>query len=182
MSGTLMLPGWNYAQSLSASSLSQIQHQGPEEAASNEDFWHEVRQAFTTSPNVIYLNNGNVSPHPRLVQEAIHRYNQFSNEGPGYYMRRIVTKGKEYIRRRLADIIACSPDEIALNRNATEGLQTLIFWVASQCRRRSHPCRSGLSFYARCFFPTAAKGRHSGQRSDIARWFQRYPRKLWIPM
>ena len=107
--------------------FSHIHHPDPHKAARDEDFWFRVQQAFTTSPNVIYLNNGNVSPQPRVVQEAAQRYVELSNEGPGYYMRRIVGKGKEMVRRKLADMAGCSPEEIALHRNATESLETVIF-------------------------------------------------------
>ena len=127
LTGSLTLSGWSYAQTLEKVPDIPASHISPEVVAQDEEFWQQIRQAFTTSPNVIYLNNGNVSPQPLVVQEAMHRYTQFSNEGPGYYMRRIVTKGKEFIRSRLAEIIGADPETIALNRNATEGLQTIIF-------------------------------------------------------
>ena len=38
--------------------------------ASDEDFWFEVRHAFSIDRNIINLNNGSVCPSPRIVQEA----------------------------------------------------------------------------------------------------------------
>ena len=38
------------------------------------------------SPNIINLNNGGVSPQPKVVQDALDRYNKIANEGPSYYM------------------------------------------------------------------------------------------------
>jgi len=39
--------------------------------AGDEDYWSVIQQAFTVSPNIINLNNGGVSPSPRVVQEAV---------------------------------------------------------------------------------------------------------------
>ncbi|MGA2212870.1 MAG: aminotransferase class V-fold PLP-dependent enzyme, partial [Bryobacteraceae bacterium] len=43
----------------------------PEDVARNEDYWAEIRNAFTVDRNVINLNNGHVSPAPRPVQDAL---------------------------------------------------------------------------------------------------------------
>lgn len=105
----------------------KIANLSPEEAASNEDFWGWVQESYTVSPNVINLNNGGVSPQPRVVQEALEKYNRLCNEGPSYYMWRILDQGRESLRMKLADLSGCSPDEIAINRNSTEALNTVIF-------------------------------------------------------
>jgi selenocysteine lyase/cysteine desulfurase len=97
------------------------------EAASDEDYWTVIQQAYTVNPNIINLNNGGVSPAPKVVQDALERYNRLSNEGPSYYMWRILDQGREPLREKLADLAGCSPDEIAINRNATEALNTVIF-------------------------------------------------------
>ncbi|MCX6627530.1 MAG: aminotransferase class V-fold PLP-dependent enzyme, partial [Candidatus Solibacter sp.] len=44
-----------------------------EEMATDEDFWSEIRAAFSVDRNIINLNNGYVSPSPRSVQEAMRR-------------------------------------------------------------------------------------------------------------
>ena len=46
----------------------------PEDLADEEDFWYYVQQSFTVSPFLINLNNGGVSPAPKVVQEAMKRY------------------------------------------------------------------------------------------------------------
>ena len=93
----------------------------------DEDFWHQIKMAYTVSPTLINLNNGGVCPQPKVVQDAVERYNQLSNETPSYYMWRILDKGRETIRARLSDIAGCDPEEIAINRNASEALETVIF-------------------------------------------------------
>lgn len=99
----------------------------PEQTAIDEDYWTVIQQSYTVNPNLINLNNGGVSPSPRVVQEAVERFNQLSNESPSYYMWRILDQGREPLRYKLATLAGCSPEEIAVNRNATEALNTVIF-------------------------------------------------------
>jgi selenocysteine lyase/cysteine desulfurase len=99
----------------------------PEAVAADEDYWSVIQQSFTVNSNLIILNNGGVSPSPRIVQEAVERYNKLSNEGPSYYMWRILDQGREPLRQKLAVLAGCSPEEIAVNRNATEALNTVIY-------------------------------------------------------
>ena len=97
------------------------------ESAADEDFWGWVRSQFSLSTNLINLNNGGVSPQPKVVQDAhIHNY-QFCNEGPSYYMWRVLDQGREALRSKLADLGGVSAEEIAINRNSTEGLNSIIF-------------------------------------------------------
>ncbi len=99
----------------------------PDGLASEEDFWYYIQQAFTGSPSLINLNNGGVSPAPKTVQDAMKRYYDYCNEAPSYYMWRELDKGREPLRKNLARLAGCSPEEIAMNRNASEGLETIIF-------------------------------------------------------
>jgi selenocysteine lyase/cysteine desulfurase len=95
--------------------------------ASDEDLWSWVREAYTVSPNIINLNNGGVAPQPKVVQDAHIRYYQYSNEAPSYYMWQILDQGREPLREKLAGLCGCDKEEIAINRNSTEGLNTVIF-------------------------------------------------------
>jgi selenocysteine lyase/cysteine desulfurase len=105
----------------------KIRQLSPEAIAADEDYWSVIQQSYTVNSNLIILNNGGVSPSPRIVQEAVERYNRMSNEGPSYYMWRILDQGREPLRQKLALLAGCSPEEIAVNRNATEALNTVIF-------------------------------------------------------
>jgi len=89
-----------------------------QESIGDETFWYQVRQAYTVSSTLNNLNNGGVSPQPRVVQEAVERYNRLSNETPSYYMWRILDQGREPVRRKLAELAGCDPECIAINRNA----------------------------------------------------------------
>lgn len=89
----------------------------------DEDFWREVQQAFTVDRSLINLNSGGVSPSPRIVQEAMKGHLDYSNEAPVYTMWRILEPQREGVRQRLALEFGCDSEEIALTRNASEGLQ-----------------------------------------------------------
>lgn len=91
--------------------------------AADEAMWSEVQQAFTVDRTVINLNNGGVSPSPRIVQEAMKRHLDYSNEIPVKNMWEHLEPLKEGVRQRLAKEFGVSTEEIALTRNASEGLQ-----------------------------------------------------------
>ncbi len=92
--------------------------------ARNESFWREIQLAFTVDRTVINLNNGGVSPSPRVVQEAMRRYLEFSNMLPAHNLWRVLEPQVEGVRRRLAAELGCDPEELAITRNASEALET----------------------------------------------------------
>ena len=91
--------------------------------ARDEDFWLNIRHAFTVDRNMINLNNGGVSPSPKVVMETEKRYLEISNMGPAYYMWRILGPELEAVRRRLAQCFGCDTEEVAITRNASEALE-----------------------------------------------------------
>ncbi|MEM1250497.1 MAG: aminotransferase class V-fold PLP-dependent enzyme [Acidobacteriota bacterium] len=95
----------------------------PEADAQDEDLWFEVQRAFTVDRSMINLNNGGVCPSPADVQNALARYLSYSNEAPAYTMWRVLEPQKETVRKRLAQHFGSSTEEIAMVRNASEGLQ-----------------------------------------------------------
>ncbi|PCH94791.1 MAG: aminotransferase [Bacteroidetes bacterium] len=109
------------------SELNKIKHLSPEDAAQDEGFWRFIQQSYTVSATLTNLNNGGVSPQPKVVQDAFERFNRLCNEAPSYYMWRVLDKGREPIRQKLAHLAGCDAEEIAINRNTTEALETIIF-------------------------------------------------------
>jgi selenocysteine lyase/cysteine desulfurase len=99
----------------------------PSVAVNDEELWERIAQAFTVSPNILNLNNGGVSPQPKVVQDAVDRYYHFCNEGPTHFMWAILDKGREPLRAKLAGLGGVSADEVAINRNATEALATVTY-------------------------------------------------------
>src|SRR5579871_3250230 len=121
---SLTQPAWS--RNLQKTIMS-AENRSAQELAGDEDFWYYVQESFTVSPNLIYLNNGGVSPSPKIVQDAMKKYFDLSNEGPSYYMWRILDQGREPLREKLAALAGAQPGEIAINRNSTEALNTVIY-------------------------------------------------------
>ncbi len=97
-----------------------------EQVATDEDFWFEIQQAFTVTRGIINLNNGGVSPSPRIVTEALVRYIWEQEDLTAYTMWEILEPQSERIRTGLADIFGCDREEIAITRNASESLEILL--------------------------------------------------------
>lgn len=93
------------------------------DVAQDEDFWREVQLGFTLDRSIINLNNGGVSPSPRVVHEAFKRYLDISNQAPAYHMWQVLEPNLEAVRSRLAADAGCDPECLAITRNASEALQ-----------------------------------------------------------
>lgn len=109
--------------------LRSLNKLSPQAAAVDEDLWARMAQAYTVTPNMLNLNNGGVSPQPKVVQDAVDRYYHLSNEAPTYYMWQILDKGREPLRRKLGDLAGVSGEELAINRNTTEALGTFTWGI-----------------------------------------------------
>ncbi len=104
----------------------RVAERAPEELAADEDFWFEIQQAYTVDRSLINLNNGGVSPSPRIVQDAMRRHLEFMNNAPAKNLWQIQDPQVETVRKGLATTFGCSPDELAITRNASESLETCI--------------------------------------------------------
>ncbi len=95
----------------------------PEQIASDESYWFDAQEAFSVDRTLVNLNNGGVSPSPVIVQDAMKRHLDLSNTAPAYVLWQLLEPRKETVRVRLARFFDCDPEEIALTRNTSEGLQ-----------------------------------------------------------
>jgi selenocysteine lyase/cysteine desulfurase len=98
----------------------------PLEAALDEDYWATIQQAFSVTRGIVNLNNGGVSPSPRIVTEAFIRYTWQQEDATAYTMWQILEPQSETIRTGLAEIFGCDREEIAITRNASESLEILL--------------------------------------------------------
>lgn len=98
----------------------------------NDDLlWKWVQNSYTVSATISNLNNGGVSPQPKVVQEMFEYTNRMFNETPSRFM--WSSRGKmESVREKLAELAGCSPEEIAINRNTTEAMNTVIWGIKLQ--------------------------------------------------
>ncbi len=104
----------------------KIEHLSPEEVAADEDFWANIQQSFTVTRGIVNLNNGGVSPSPRMVTEAFVRYTWQQEDATAYTMWQLLEPQSETIRVGLAEIFGCDAEEIAITRNASESLEILL--------------------------------------------------------
>src|SRR5216110_1379871 len=103
-----------------------VAHLTPEEAAMDDDYWSTIQNAFTVTRGIINLNNGGVSPSPRIVTEALVRYIWQQEDATAYTMWQILEPQSETIRTGLAELFGCDREEIAITRNASESLEILL--------------------------------------------------------
>ena len=103
-----------------------IDHLSPIQAAADEDYWTTIQQAFSVTRGIVNLNNGGVSPSPRIVTEAFVRYTWQQEDATAYTMWQILEPQSETIRTGLAEVFGCDREEIAITRNASESLEILL--------------------------------------------------------
>src|SRR5712664_806987 len=103
-----------------------VAHLTPEEAATDEDYWATIQNSFSVTRGIINLNNGGVSPSPRIVTEALVRYIWEQEDATAYTMWQILEPQSENIRTGLAELFGCDREEIAITRNASESLEVLL--------------------------------------------------------
>jgi selenocysteine lyase/cysteine desulfurase len=108
---------------------SAVAGRSPEEAARDEDYWAEIRGAFSIDRNILNFNNGHVCPSPRTVQDAMRRYLEYSDMGPWHTMINELEPQIENVRRRLAAAAGCDPEEMAITRNASESLENAQYGI-----------------------------------------------------
>src|SRR5262249_52380720 len=119
----------DYATERVKAAAAAVAGRSAEEVAGDEDFWGEVRSAFTVDRNIINLNNGHVSPSPRIVHESFKQALDYSNQGPIHTMINLQEKQIEMVRKRLAAAAGCDPEELAITRNSSEALENAQYGI-----------------------------------------------------
>ncbi|HEX8559558.1 MAG TPA: aminotransferase class V-fold PLP-dependent enzyme [Pyrinomonadaceae bacterium] len=105
----------------------RVAHLPAAEAARDEDFWFDIQQSFSVTRGLVNLNNGGVSPSPRIVTEALVRYTWQQEDATAYTMWQILEPQSETIRTGLAELMGCDREEVAITRNASDSLEALLF-------------------------------------------------------
>jgi selenocysteine lyase/cysteine desulfurase len=104
----------------------RVAHLSAEDAARDEDFWFEIQQSFSVTRGIVNLNNGGVSPSPRVVTEALVRYIWQQEDATAYTMWEILEPQSETIRTGLAELFGCDREEIAITRNTSDSLEAVL--------------------------------------------------------
>ncbi|MEL7123829.1 MAG: aminotransferase class V-fold PLP-dependent enzyme [Bacteroidota bacterium] len=106
--------------------LREIEHLSAEEVAQDEEFWLRVRSGYRLKPDYINLENGYYCILPEeTLENYIHQVRYVNYQG-SYYMRTVQWKNKQRITEQLAQLVGCTAEEVAITRNTTESLDTII--------------------------------------------------------
>jgi selenocysteine lyase/cysteine desulfurase len=97
----------------------------PEAARAGESFV-ELRDAYALDPKLTYFNHASIGTIPKIVREAQHEYQELCETNPWLYIwDEGWPNGREVIRRKAAEALGCSVEEMALVHNTTEGFNIL---------------------------------------------------------
>jgi selenocysteine lyase/cysteine desulfurase len=95
--------------------------------ARDEDFWQTFADRYAVEPGPINLENGYFGRMSRTVVEEYERNIELINRSNSVHVRRRFEQGESLdIRAQLAEMVGVRAQTIALTRNATDGLQSLI--------------------------------------------------------
>jgi len=94
--------------------------------AGREVDWEAVRQLYPGQKPFVNLDNGCISPPTLAVQERLIDAYRLANENPCYNLFEVLEATFPAIKARLAAMVDCAPEELALNRCTTVGMSTAI--------------------------------------------------------
>ena len=106
--------------------MKKYENHSATELAGDEKFWEGIRGGYKLKPDYINLENGY---YCFLPQETLENYiahiREVNNQG-SFYMRKMQVDNKKKVIARLAELAGCLPEEMAITRNTTESLDTVI--------------------------------------------------------
>jgi len=106
--------------------VASVRHLGSSQVASDEDFWMKVRGDYDIKPDYINLENGYYCFMPRHTMEHQIEHLRHVNREGSLYMRTVQWENKKKVAGKVAEIVGCSADEVAITRNTTESLDLII--------------------------------------------------------
>ena len=84
-------------------------------------YWEALSQHFIFQDDLIMMNNGTLGPMPEPVFNTVMKYFKIQATNP-FDCYNFFPRKEDEVRARLATFINASPDEVAINRNTTEGM------------------------------------------------------------
>lgn len=114
------------ALSIASEAALAAQDRTDEDVAQDELFWLAVAGAYRLDGRYIILNGGGNNPHPATVTEALERFDELASSAPRPHNYTLWARMDDH-RERLARLMDCSPTELAITRNTTEGLN-IVGW------------------------------------------------------
>ncbi len=121
------------AAGLTRATLPTIPPGDPATLARDERFWRGVRELYALRPDVVNLDHGWTNPPPRTATEAQYReIAELAGLPAEELLRDWETVTSTTTRRALAEVMGVPPGELALVRNATEALDTVLLGLPLQ--------------------------------------------------
>lgn len=110
-----------------AAELSRLGDASSPLLAGDEAFWARVRGGYALDPQVLNLDNGWTNPAPRAALDELARQARILEGLPAEHLPGMWENiSNTTVRKELAGAMAVAPAEIALVRNATEALDTVL--------------------------------------------------------
>jgi selenocysteine lyase/cysteine desulfurase len=106
--------------------VASVEHLDLADVASDEDFWLKVRGDYDLKPDYINLENGYYCFMPRQTMEHLIEHMRNVNYEGSYYMRTVQWENKKKVANKVAEIVGCTAEEVAITRNTTESLDLVI--------------------------------------------------------
>lgn len=102
----------------------------PAPLAEDETFWAGVRRAYELQPDVLNLDHGWTNPTPREAVDELVRGARVLEALPAEQLPKMWEEvATTTVRQALADAMDVPPAEIAMVRNATEALDTVLLGI-----------------------------------------------------
>jgi selenocysteine lyase/cysteine desulfurase len=106
--------------------LEEYKSHSADALANDEKFWAGIRAGYKLKPDYINLENGYYCFLPQETLDKYIAHIQEVNLQGSYYMRTVQTENKKKVIAKVSELAGCSPSEMALTRNTTESLDTVI--------------------------------------------------------
>lgn len=106
--------------------VAAVEHLAPADLAVDEDFWLKVRGDYDLKPDYINLENGYYCFMPRQTMDHLVEHMRNINYQGSYYMRTVQFENKNRVAEKVAEIVGCITQEVAITRNTTESLDLII--------------------------------------------------------
>jgi len=106
--------------------FSEVASVPPEKLAGDEEFWASIRRGYRLKPDYINLENGYYCFQPEQVLEKFIEHIREVNYQASYYLRTVQWENKNSVAAKLAEVAACSPEELIITRNTTESMDMII--------------------------------------------------------
>ncbi|WP_299326908.1 aminotransferase class V-fold PLP-dependent enzyme [Parasphingopyxis sp.] len=119
------------ALAIAASAAQAVTGRSPDDVARDEAYWRAIASAYRLDGRYVVLNGGGNNPQPGSVIDALDRYNRMAGAQPRPHNYTLYAHRHDH-RRRLARLMGAQPEEVAITRNTTEGLNIVIWGLSME--------------------------------------------------